>query len=239
MTTRPDISRPSPTKAPRYIQDIRPALSITYRAPRRRRFKRSFKIALALCLILFIGLPVLLLVQPWRASSGKTAGRVAEVPEQTLEEVAGISSDEKPVVLYVTDKTKVNQPFLEKAENGDEVRLYYQAKKAVLFRPSSGAVIATGDFTPPAAKVFLRQGTSNNAAMRQAEATLKLRQDVVLVSKDRSASQGYANTLVIDVSGRYTAQAQALAKTLGGTQAGLPANEMVPDADILIIVGGR
>ncbi len=158
---------------------------------------------------------------------------------QTVEEAAAINSDEKPVILYVTDKNKVAQPFLDKAENGDEVRLYYQAKKAVLYRPSTYSVISIGDFTPPPAKVFLRSGNASASKVLQVERTIKDNEHMEFISKDKSASTTYAKTLVVDLTSRYPSDAKALAAELGGTMGALPRGELAPEADILVIVGSE
>lgn len=47
----------------------------------------------------------------------------------------------------------------------------------------------------------------------------------------------YKGTLVIDISGRYSAEVNALAQTIGAKVSTLPEGEIKPDADILIISG--
>lgn len=238
MSVRPDIAKPAAPQSQRIIHDVRPARA-AYRPARlrRRKFKRGFKLFMLAMLLLITGLPALFIIKPWHDDGGGSGA--AAVPRQSVEELAAITTNEQPVVLFVTDKSKVSQPFLEAADNGDEVRLYYQAKKAVLYRPSSGQVIATGDFTPPAAKVFLRAGTNTAARVKDAEAKLKLSAGINLVSKDKSSNTGYAGTLVVDISGRYKDQAALLAKALGATMSALPKGETAPDADILVIAGAK
>jgi len=50
--------------------------------------------------------------------------------------------DETPTIATVQDKTKLeNQPLLKKAENGDRIIIYTNAKKAILYRPSTKKII--------------------------------------------------------------------------------------------------
>lgn len=55
---------------------------------------------------------------------------------------------ETPSMYGVADKSKLpNQNFYKKAENGDKVLIYLQAKKAILYRPSTNKVIEVGPIT--------------------------------------------------------------------------------------------
>jgi|688.fasta_scaffold00232_92 hypothetical protein len=50
--------------------------------------------------------------------------------------------NEKPVFATVTDKTKLqDQEFFKKAENGDEVLMFPENKKVILYRPSINRII--------------------------------------------------------------------------------------------------
>lgn len=57
-----------------------------------------------------------------------------------------LPADETPTLATVTDKEKLkDQDFFKKSENGDKILIYANAKKAILYRPSTQKVI---EFAP-------------------------------------------------------------------------------------------
>jgi hypothetical protein len=153
-------------------------------------------------------------------------------------EVLGIKTGEAPVVMTVSDKNALTQPFLKQAENGDQVLFYYQAKKVAVIRPATSAILAYGDFTPPPARVFVRSG-SKNASVAAVVDSIKKDSTLSFVSQDASPLPAYFDSIVIDLSGRYPEEAKRLAANVSGNVTGLPDGESRPDADILVIIGGR
>lgn len=73
-------------------------------------------------------------------------GQATEAEIKKLAEEVGrlivLPEGENPTVATITDKEKLGEvPFFSKAENGDKVLIYVNARKAYLYRPSAAKVI--------------------------------------------------------------------------------------------------
>jgi len=157
----------------------------------------------------------------------------------TVSRQLNITGDPNPAVLTVVNKEKTNQPFLNDSKDGDKVLLYYKAHKSVLFRPVENKIIKSGSYTPPAAKIQVRQGTTNVKHVNDILALLKAVPNTTISTQDASVKSDYSETLVIDVSNRYTTEITDVAKAIKGQVRSIPQSESVPDADILVIVGSN
>lgn len=155
---------------------------------------------------------------------------------------------EEPTIATITDKEKVNdQVFFAKAENGDKALIFTQAKKAILYRPSTNKIIevatiniSTSSATPAPAKlkVVLYNGTATTGLMNTAEKMLIEKvTDIEIVAKENAKEKSYEKTLVVDIAGNKKDAADQLAKVISAEVGDLPDGETKPDADILVILG--
>lgn len=71
--------------------------------------------------------------------------------EQYVEQVARVydlPEDETPSVATVRDRELLDdQPFFERAENGDVVLIYPEAELAILYRPATGQLVNVSSLT--------------------------------------------------------------------------------------------
>lgn len=86
------------------------------------------------------------------AQSEQAAQAAAEMEtKETIERVGkliALPEDEQPTVATVSDPAKLkDQAFFAKAQTGDKVLIYTQAKKAYLYRPSKGLLIEVAPIT--------------------------------------------------------------------------------------------
>lgn len=193
------------------------------------------------------------------ASLKKTIGAMIELPE-----------GEDPTLATVTDKEKLaEQPFFQKAENGDKVLIYANTGRAILYRPSTGKIVdvttvnvstptptapeaavapvtepqaqITAQAVPSVVRVALLNGSTTVGVTNVKEKQLTtLYTNIAVVSKEAAVKNDYEQTVVVDVTGSHAELAGKIATTLGGVVAALPASETAPtDADILVIVGNN
>lgn len=76
-------------------------------------------------------------------------GEAAKFENQKVIDAVGklitLPTDETPSIATVTDAAKLkSQSFFQNAQNGDKVLIYSQAKKAILYRPSTNKIIEVG-----------------------------------------------------------------------------------------------
>lgn len=190
----------------------------------------------------------------------------AEEIKNLKEEIGGIfelPTDEEPTLATVTDREKLaEQPFFQKAENGDKVLIYSASGRAVLYRPSVKKIIdvtsvnvtkpapdvpvetaptapAETTAVPAIIRVALYNGSTAAGVTNSMEATLRAAiPNVAVVTKDKAAKTDYAKTIVIDVTGSSGPAALQVASAVSGEVGSLPEGEKAPaDADVLIIVG--
>lgn len=196
---------------------------------RRRRIRRLLAVSAGLLLIAAAGYWFLVN----RGQDIQTADRqlIAEVSKLTV-----VPESETPSITTVVDENKVNQEFLRSAKKGDKVLLYFQAGRAIVYRPSSHQIVNMGPLQAPKPRVFLRNGATQDAVPRVAN-VLNQSAEFLVASRDDSPKKSYVKTIVVDLAGNRPDVAERLAKQLGATVAPLPEGESRPDADLLVLVG--
>jgi hypothetical protein len=76
------------------------------------------------------------------ASRQKTTSSEATALRNQVAKVVDLPTNETPTVATVTDVKKLqNQAFFAKAQNGDKVLMFAQAKQVILFRPASQKIV--------------------------------------------------------------------------------------------------
>lgn len=165
-----------------------------------------------------------------------------------------IPSNETPTVATVTDQDKVrSQPFFASAQTGDKIVVFAQAKKAVLFRPSSGKIIniitlsdnrsaepksASASAQSESVAVSISNGTTKKGLAGLYESKIKEALPESQISLENAAKDDYQTTQVIAINQQKKSLAEKLANQIGANIAvDLPEGEVKPKADILIILG--
>lgn len=219
--------------SPRDSQLLEKQLTAPSRSNRRIRGKRLLIIG-GILLVVAGGLR-------WYSQAHLSGNVVAAQNKALVAEVAKyavLPTGETPSITTIVDKEKVSQTFLASAADGDKVLLYFQAGKAVVYRPSTHQIVNIGPLTSPPAKIFLRDGT---AAAIPSSLSDKLANPTAytIVSQDSSPRQDYTHSLVVDIAGNRPDIAAKVAKAIGARVSVLPPGETAPAADILVIVGAN
>lgn len=175
-----------------------------------------------------------------------------------------LPQDEEPTIITITDKEKVkSQPFFAKAENGNKVLVYNQAKKAFLYDPEEDKIIEVGPLILPT-QSDVSESTSIKSVSEEEQEKNKLSGTVVilngtstvgltskiadilsdeapeieLVSRDNAKSTDYEKTIIVDLTGERINDAEKLADIIQADLSTLPNSETKPEnIDFLIIVG--
>lgn len=173
---------------------------------------------------------------------------------QRMSKIVVLPTGEEPTLATVTDKEKLkDQPMFAKAENGDKILIYTISKKAYIYRPASNIIIDIVPVNVAGAQVSITGVDANNplkvslvngTMVPNQTTTLEKRivdsniGGIKVVSKANAKSTDYKKTLVIDIAGKYKAQAVELAKLIGGEVATETA-EIKPNADLMVIIGAN
>ena len=168
-------------------------------------------------------------------------GAVAKEKEQEVIDKVGAHVDlpkgERPSIATVSNKEKLaGQPFFDKAENGDKVLIYENAKKAYIYRPSTDRVVniapiinpfgetvaseatgegevaaeatASADVEPLEApiSIMVYNGTGTSGLARKMSAQIEELVAAADTSTGNAESADYQETIVVDVDGSNKAE---------------------------------
>lgn len=145
---------PEPTRIARTSEEIRPRAN-SRGVMRARRPVGRLPTLLVLALLLGGGVYYAFSEHVITASPGTQVGGVVSEKEEIIKvvrELIALPGREVPAYGVITDPMQlVGQPFFKNARRDDVVLVFTSAKRAVLFRPSTGQIIEMMTFeTPPA-----------------------------------------------------------------------------------------
>lgn len=225
---------------------------------------RALPIIVVLSSLLLVALSVAgYFYYQYRQSPKIQSAEEVEDVKEAIGTIFELPMDEEPTLATVTDRDKLaEQPFFQKAENGDKVLIYSVSGRAVLYRPSVKKVIdvtsvnvttpaeAVPAETAPVApteaatvpaiiRVALYNGSTKVGITNSVEAALRpALPNAMVVTKDKAAKTDYMKTVVVDVTGANSSATLSVASAVGGEVGSLPEGEKTPaDVDVLVIIG--
>lgn len=220
------------------------------------RFKdRKIVIACAVAIIVLAALAGFFFYKFQHLKSNPNAANEATT-KRLVEKVGklyALPGDEQPTIAEVKDKEKLkDQAFFQKAENGDYILIYTQAKTALLYREKDNKLINVGPIaldeqaaaqaqsqsSPVSVKVVNGTNKTGRAAAVGTDISAKLGTAVSIDTNYSDAkSKNATTTTVVDINGNKSSIAQQIATAIGGQVGQLPAGEPNPGTDILVIAG--
>lgn len=168
-----------------------------------------------------------------------------------------LPTGEDPTLATVTDVEKLkDQPFFQKAKNGNVVLIYAKAKKAILYDPVLKKIVEVAplniDPNPQASnsatvagqpvKIILRNGTTAIGLTTKFEPKVKSSVALAKITdKENAAKDNYEESVVVYLNESAKDEADKLAADLKFKVVdALPAGESKPEnVDIVIILGNN
>jgi len=160
-----------------------------------------------------------------------------------LKKIILLPDDVSPTIAIISDADalRVSQPsFFANAKNDDRLIIY--PDKAIIFDAKANKIIQVGpvQYSTQAPTFALYNGTQSLQAVTTYERKLLLVIQNAQVKLRANAVGDYDKTLIIDVTGKNSANIQAIADALSATISGLPVSEKAPEGvDYLIIIGNN
>jgi hypothetical protein len=72
-----------------------------------------------------------------------------------------LPENERPALVTVVDKSKLNtEAFFSRVENGDQILVYGQSRKVIIYRPETNKIIEASIFTLPTPPKEIPQPTT-------------------------------------------------------------------------------
>ena len=213
-------------------------------------------IGLALILLAAVGTAIYFYMQYQRAQSELTKTTQSNEQAALIEEVGKLivlPTNEQPTVATVSDVNRLkNQSFFIHARDGDKVLIYTKAQEAILYDPLANKIVEVGPIsltqvtptpkgptpTPAPIRVAVYNGTPTGGLATKIglEITQKMPQATIVAKSD--AKQNYSSTIVVDLTGKNQAAADALTELLGAKLSSFPTTEIKPkNADLVVILG--
>lgn len=127
-----------------------------------RRGKKLY-VVLGVCIVVIIGLAAFVAVLLMRnndstGTDAKSNGSKAKDEVESADVIKDVAklyilpANEKPTVAAIKDKSKLSgQPFFDKAEDGDYLLVYNNAKLALVYRKSANKLVTVSPINPNAA----------------------------------------------------------------------------------------
>ena len=158
---------------------------------------------------------------------------------------------ETPTIATVTDPQKLNdQAFFEKAQTGDKVLIYNNAKKAILYRPSTKKVLEvapinigeqkneTASPSQQEIKFVILNGTqSAGLAGKYRNLVTQKVSSAQILSVGNYSQNDVEKTFIAQSSNTNSTQQEEIAKTLEIETGAVDSSQIDKGADFIIVVG--
>lgn len=172
-----------------------------------------------------------------------------------LGESMELPKNETPLLITVSDKTKLDPRIFPKSiAEGDQILVYRIDRTVILYRPSTGKIIESaslpretqltaeiqngpGVMAPPTLALYI----ATDDAARVAEIEKRLVADfpeLIIEQRENAQRRDYQGVVIANPSYFRSELAERLAATFDGVfEETLPIGERVPSSDILLIIG--
>ncbi|MFA7662855.1 MAG: LytR C-terminal domain-containing protein [Patescibacteria group bacterium] len=228
---------------------------------KKSKFTKIFLVSIILLAILGIGSGIYFYqkYQEIKNNPDIVNQKEAETIISALGKMMELPADETPTIATILNKDELkDQPFFNKAENGDKVIAYAKSMQAILYRPSINKIISVAPLVTDQAqtadgvvtdtdttteisnelKIVYYNGTESVGLANETETLVKNNYpEYQTLAIKNAIKSDYTKTLVIDLKGDKNQVASDLAQFIGGEVGQLPDGEEFSEADIMIIVG--